>query len=158
MIILSDCPICLSSYTTYFFARCMLPHLPFCSMHAACLVGCMPPLLCTTTVELPPPSREHMLICQGHSCKCKWWVMGPDPQCKLYGALTVQFRDKYWFPGANARSQELREVMEQDEQGDMEEAEWIWDWWGCKMIRWGQSEMIWYESMKGSVVMRQGEV
>ena len=60
--------------------------------------------------------------------------MGPDPQCKPYGALTVRFGDKYHSPDMNTRSQELREVMELDEQGDVEEAEGIWDWWGCETM------------------------
>ena len=34
--------------------------------------------------------------------------MGLDLQHKPYGALMVQFRNKYWSPGANRRSQELR--------------------------------------------------
>ena len=74
------------------------------------------------------------VICQGYGCKCKRWAMRLDPQHKPYGALMVQFRDKYWSPGVNTRSQGLKEVTELGEQGNAEEVGGIWDWQGCKTI------------------------
>ena len=68
-----------------------------------------------TNFELKPLAVGSKMICQGHGCECKRQVMGPDLQRKPYGALTVQFGDKYQSPGVNVRSWELREVMELDE-------------------------------------------
>ena len=113
---------------------------------------------------LSPSHQWSIYSIQGHwyakgtAANVKGEKCGPDPQHKPYGALMVWFRDKYWSPGIHARSQELRGVMELDEQGDVEEVEGIWNWQGCEMIWQGWNKMIQYESIKGSKVTRQGKV